>query len=329
VPVFRILHISDLHFGAQAELVGIPENLRLLLSGQPVEPGVASTHGPRAADALAAFAFDHAGEFDVILLTGDLAATGSTADLQPVQRFLRDPPASGYLTARAQPTLRAAGCPIALLPGNHDRFGRKFLQIFPPGDTRFDTMFSPEWAAGQSAQRLWQHNRQGATVVIIGADFTLYPGDNANHVFGHLGRGRADQPRVDALRTQTARARNDHPDCVVLWAIHFDPEQKGDLLELLEEHRLKSAADAEAIGLILCGHTHQSRFSRFGNAHLAVCGTTSQFHAPPGNQLHVVELDVTPGTPARVNCTIDEFRFSPRRPAAGFLPTTNRATVNW
>src|SRR5262249_32409566 len=75
-------------------------------------------------------------------------------------------------------TLRSLGKPVALLPGNHDRYGPLLsLPPYPPGNPAFDGVFGGSWQAGQGAQALWSRTKGGMTLVLLGADFTLRAGD--------------------------------------------------------------------------------------------------------------------------------------------------------
>src|SRR5690349_16313472 len=98
---FRILHLSDLHIGRHPNRVGVPENLpplrnwllQRLRGVAPPQPnaGFVSTHDPDILDAVAAFAWDdpHApADWDVVLISGDVVASGNMSDIHEAEQFL-------------------------------------------------------------------------------------------------------------------------------------------------------------------------------------------------------------------------------------------------
>lgn len=313
MPRFRVLHASDLHFSTVPYQVGLPDWLfrpslaRFLRQGHSAS---VSSQDSDVVDALASFAYHNRQGYDVILLSGDLAATGGPGDLDQARRFIEAPPVQGYLGQDQQPTLQATVKEIALLPGSHDRFGRP-SSVYPPGDTRFDAAFGRYWSVGQSAQTLWTGYRGGAYLILVGVDLTLRTGDWRNlPPLGHFGQGRAYHDRIATLERVTLEVRARYPGaCTILWILHFDPDTKQGLLKVLDEGNLAQALRRQKISAILCGHTHQSQVKRFTNVPVFVCGTTAQYVAPTGNLLHVLEIDATldPAVPPAI--TLKRFRF--------------------
>jgi hypothetical protein len=330
---FVLLHASDLHFSTVARCVGaIPDFLPARRHSFRGRLNTVSTHNDDAADALAYFVCnyqrDYGQQLDTIVLSGDLACRGHLADLNAARDFITTPATQGHLSMTGQPTLNSTPAPIVIIPGNHDRFGQVplyhvSLPLCPPGDTTFDAVFSQEWGAGQGTKQLHALRRGGATLVLLGADFTLAAGDFGTPIpLGHYGQGRAYQKRVRVLEQQTRQTRAHYPDCAVLWVVHFEPKTRFYLLKLLQEKRLIQAANQSGVAAILCGHTHRSRkLRRLGNTPLYVCGTTTQFYAPRGNYLHILEIEVDPSTGTARVTKLQRFRFDP-------LPPGNRRGFN-
>jgi hypothetical protein len=264
-----------------------------------------------------------------MVLSGDLGASGDAGDLTVARNFLFQPPTPGrppYAVGPTRGTLGALGKPVVLLPGNHDRYG-PLLAVPPyaPGDATFDAVFGAAWGARQGVQELWRGSKDGVSLVLLGADFTLRPGDlgdGGSVWFGpswpgllsvwHYGRGRVYDEPLQALQALTRKARKESSSCVVLWVVHFEPDSGRRELELLDDHRLVQAAAEEHVPIILCGHTHHSRVRPLAGGVSAayVCGTTTQYYVrpPDTNALHILEIDTTenPAAPPAVNC----FRYA-------------------
>jgi 3',5'-cyclic AMP phosphodiesterase CpdA len=310
VSLFRILHASDLHFASIPHQIGIPDLLAAWSRSVPGTWAATSSQGTIYVDAFAAFAHANRAGFDVLVLSGDLATTGRLKDLSTAQAFLnRDvgPGTSGYHEARGQPTLRAGGRPIVLVPGNHDRYTRFHL----PGGRNFDATFRAYWGAGQGVQLRWTGQRSGATLVLLGVDFSLRRHDMGSGALGFLGRGRVYRKRLDQLHSLTRQARSQSPGCAVLWVMHFEPEARNPLLALLDERRLIAVLQDQPADAILCGHTHASTLNKtFAGVPTFVCGTTTQHASIHGNTLHVLDVEVSSSaTSPRFSCRV--FRYDP------------------
>jgi predicted phosphodiesterase len=323
---FRILHASDLHFYHRDKMVSPTDYANDVLNGGPIDQsiGFISSYDSFLATALAQFAYLNREGFDAIVLSGDLATTGEQAGLQLVHDFVSAQASNGYLTPGSSPTLAAAGKPIAQIPGNHDRF--KNL-LCAPGDVRFDKVFGKLWGAGQGAQTLADFTRGDVGLAIIGADFSLQQGDNGDQAFyGHFGRGRATKPVVDKLVTLTSNYRERHPDCVVLWVCHFDPLAAEHELALLDADVLSNAIREAHPAAILCGHTHSvNERKTFEGCPVFVCGTTTQWYAPSGNHLQVIDINVDPTRPENPQLNARKFTYQRQASYVGFFESVSTA----
>jgi 3',5'-cyclic AMP phosphodiesterase CpdA len=318
MPLFRLLHGSDLHCARVSRQIGLPDLSHAWATGAGGSLAPVSSHNDIYTDAFAAFAHANRNGFDVIVLTGDLATTGDSGDLRAAHRFVIAPAVNGYLSGANRPTLQAAGKPVVLLPGNHDRFRAFHL----PGGTAFDAAFGASWHARQSAQILWVKQREMATLVLIGVDFSLRRSDVGGPfqgfpLLGFLGQGRAYPRRIQALQQATQTARTQYPGCTVLWVLHFEPDAANGNLALLDDQNLAAALrQDEGIAAILCGHTHVSNPVKvFAGTPVYVCGTTTQHASVHGNGFHVLEVNMQVGTTTQITCR--PYRYDPG--AASFV----------
>jgi 3',5'-cyclic AMP phosphodiesterase CpdA len=283
----RILQLSDLHMAVTPNRYGLPDVLQQLHAAQGVErlelfaslmrrDSLLGSHSPVLATAVEKWFDANSHDIDAIIVTGDLATTGEMSDLLIAKNWLDE---------------LAPFTPVAVMPGNHDRFQGEST-LYQPGCSNFDTLFR-SWTCGQGVQTLWS----GGGVTVIGADLSLQAGDQGDEfLVGHLGRGRVHEETIEALHEQSwpIVQRGD----VLLWAIHFEPGCSDETLALLNEElladELKSNVghyDTPMPSAIICGHTHQaSRVKQFAGVPVLCCGSTMQ-RSENGNWLNVVEID--------------------------------------
>jgi 3',5'-cyclic AMP phosphodiesterase CpdA len=267
--VIRLLQLSDLHFHDRPNRIGLPDSLVAFTEAQSYverlkilrEAGVVGSDQTDVAASAAAFV--KANPVDMVIVTGDVATTGTWQDL-----------------AIAWNWLHALGVPWIALPGNHDRF-KSEVDLFPPGNPQFDYTF-PTWSARQGVQVMFQRDN----VTVIGADFTLQAGDYGEGPFGHLGQGRVRQELVDELVRQSDLGTF----AIVIWAIHFEPDAGDAALALLDDDLLIAECTNEPTAII-CGHTHKaSRVKTFSGIPVLCCGTTLQ-ESQYGNWINILEID--------------------------------------
>ena len=240
---FRILHGSDLHMNART---GLARTLSPL-SGHDVAAAEAFA---RAAWQLGGSGNSAAARIDAVLLSGDLGTSGDSADLALAHSYVAAPPRDRWLSSTSKPTLQGAGVPIALLPGNHDRFKSLLL----PGNRAFDEVFADWWhdEDRDGVADLLALEKNGRRLVFLGLDFCLRSVEDG---LIYMGQGNAYQDVVDAAVEATAWHKQAHPACAVIWVSHFPPAAPLTLL-LVDDDHLITGAKAAKIPLLLCGHTH-------------------------------------------------------------------------
>ena len=308
MDTFRLLQISDLHMAVRPYMIGFPDwkYLPQYPSGTPVLGP--SSHDPDLTEGAARWLYQHANRYDAVLVSGDLATTGHPADLAIAHNYLFAPAAAGYLSQAQTPTLQAAGVPLCLFAGNHDRFDG---YLMTPGGRQFDTAFGQNgWSAGQGAQTLIVlQGTSGEKLAVISADFCLASYWDSRGMWGYLGQGKVYPKVLQALQQATVRERQvNGPQIGIVWAIHFPPAFAGidPDLALLDEQQVLSAARQLGVQHLFCGHTHETReYTVPGQPAVQVhcAGTATQYLTQHGNVMHETELDVSAGVVTAVRRT--------------------------
>lgn len=308
MATFRLLHASDLHIALKPERVGLldtptaglrfPRDLKRI--------GRTSSYSPDLLDGLIEFVYDRGDRFDAVLLSGDLATTGKSQDLQQArdcidgdsQGLWYTSPPSGRSVIASHRSLKSAGKRLLLLPGNHDRYDSTF-PFFVPGGTLFDDVryFGKYWKAGQGVQTWISPFKEGVRLGLVSADLSLRSGDQWADPLGSYGQGNVYADIIHGLETLTEDLRTD--TLGLLWVVHFPPAYPGidPVLRLLDEEVLIEAASRQRISHILAGHTHSPRaYSAESSAgtkiEILCAGTAAQGVAPWGNFIHELEIEV-------------------------------------
>ena len=368
----NILHASDLHICVQDQLRspldklhdlenpwdlslnGFTEKLRLLPEFAEAwwKKMAASSYDPETLQALAEFIYknarskldeqgnqifeNEADKLDAVVLTGDLATTGSYDDIKLVANFLRAASSHKcrYKSAERHyrgPTLSAVKIPILCLPGNHDRFialhDFQALRpiIFQPGSQEFDNQLFDYRESPFREIELFAPitEEKKLRVVMLAVDFTLENLDDCKGEFGWLAQGRAfsDRRRKLAARTDKIRKnkRNDELLCVI-WAMHFPPKfpHYPEHSSLLGEEKVVREANRTGVQAILAGHTHEQ--STYRNPAMTFwvycCGSTTQYEplamthndGERGNFFQIITVTADPG--GQINISGKDYRYS-------------------
>lgn len=299
---FQLLHLSDLHFGAWTRRSWVDAGFSGLLKGKNslVYP---TSHSPVLAEAVAEVAFSLRGSLDAVLITGDLASTGSDEDLREAHAFVTSPPTSLWLADANSPTLAASDAAMIVLPGNHDRF--KGPEVRPPcwssGGRAFDRYFS-EWSTRRAVAYVLQGQAsQTEHLGIVCGDFSLRRNSHATGRRARLGQGYAYRYVLNRMVKLTQEVRSRYERSAVIWAVHFPPlfPHNDSLLELLEGTRVLVEAAQRSIQYILCGHTHDAmvyKYPRFPRTEVHCGGSACILESNTGNSFQVREVDVRDGS---------------------------------
>lgn len=223
--------------------------------------------------------------YDLILITGDLADSGSENDMRLARAFVEGPVDLGVLANNATtigtgqvPTIAAIqNKPIVLLPGNHDHFISEKLRLQYPSQkthwyqsigARYGWELDPNSRISEyrfsigEGNLLTSYDENQESFAIVCADFAVdssmdrVPLD----VVGFLSQGRVGQQDLSELVTRTKSAQELMP---VFWACHFAPEplKPGQpipgMLNLIDSANLEQVAKDFEIPAVFSGHTHQ------------------------------------------------------------------------
>ena len=296
---FRLIHISDLHFATRPYILNSSFIYRSDLPGDPRVKAsyelLQSSHDEDVVRRLRRFLSarvrssaveDH---FDLVVVSGDLAATGLRSHLQVARGFIEG---TASLPIEAQHHVAHCGVPsrkIFLMPGNHDRFKpahpitKRIAEALEPGGVEFDVVFGDFWPSsadtvakckiGDCERKVVARCLPGKPgLCVVAADFCLRHEDDAEGIwnlrpFAYAGQGRVYKEVLDAIVDTTKTFQSQQPPTAVIWMIHFPPLLPTELATLEQwkrligaKHVIKAAKDAQ-VGLILAGHIHKDRMS--------------------------------------------------------------------
>jgi 3',5'-cyclic AMP phosphodiesterase CpdA len=309
---FRLVQLSDLHIAVRPYVESLPDWWQ---HGWQFPRGTlglfsASSHDPDILDAAVRAVYERRQDLDAVLLTGDLATTGSMNDLVMARAHVEVPAISLHRSAARLATLASSGLPVILLPGNHDRYRNR---AFGAGGRNFEQVFA-SWNAPRGVQStvLQLGNER---LALVCADFCLANDLDASSIFGRLGQGFAYDSILVALEQETRSYRSQGVG--VIWVIHFPPLYPGISrdLALLNEAALIARANTCGVLHILAGHTHRSLLypPAPGPAIEVFCaGTACQYVAPGGNVIHLLDVTVDAG---RVSVSRADLRWNQARGA--------------
>lgn len=291
---FTFMQISDLHLSAspnrlhwlsyiQRPVRFAAHRSRYGLSNDP------SSHKIDLAEATARVIYERRRNIDCVIVSGDLATTGTKKDLRVAKDFI-EAPGSKYLTGSDGPTLGPSGLPVLLLPGNHDRYVDEGGDA---GGRHFDGAFKGHW--GKTHPYVDHHiiERNGSVVAFIQADFCLRSNRDCDSpsYFHKWGQGYVHSDILRDLVDLTTDIRRVHRQACIIWVIHFTPIDACDkFLRLIRYKRLLRAADRAKVNAILCGHLHTTRSFSYGNVKIFSAGSACSVDAGEDNAIQFVDL---------------------------------------
>lgn len=316
--IWRLLHISDLHFCSTPKRANLWKLVKLRISeanadASRITTDIAPTiwlpdsHCPEIAEFLARKIYRIRNEIDLLLISGDIATTGLAEDLRIALRYVNNLPANGYFGADGNATIRSNVFPMLLMPGNHDRYRSAAGES---GSRTFDLIFDGYWGLRDpDIHTAILNSTDRMPLGIIAADFALRSDADASFPsrWMRYGQGFAYQDIVEKLVKKTDELRNRFFGIGVIWVIHFPPSNDGGLFgyrEFRYYDRVVDAANARNIKTILAGHLHERKSIRVDDLDIICAGSGCVFGEERGNWLHHLEIDVVDGI-AKLSKKID------------------------
>lgn len=331
MTLFSYIHLSDFHFCQQP----LRKNALSLrgrrwadvidtLSDQRKQLGFSSfflpvSFDPEIAKGVAQFCADWQDGVDGIIITGDLATTGITADIRVAEQFIKEPAAAAHLTANRTPTISSFGLPVHLFAGNHDRYVNNAAKPF---SNYFDFVFSDYMNLKSEFIGSWVSEKDGRHLAFVHADFSLQMRLAASFPRGAMayGQGRVYVDVLDDLRNETIAIRQGIKGVHVIWMVHFAPYECGPALRLHDHQRLIDASRALGIEVILCGHTHEALAKSSASQIIYCAGSSCCVDNVGGCMVHVIDFDVN----ASLNVTRSTFVWDENNDEFVFLRRDSR-----
>lgn len=303
MSIFKLLHISDLHFCIEPRR----KNFLSLYSRRPSEYvdtfrstskyGINSLTKPASyedtrIDALSEFFYKRGQSYAAVLISGDLATSGMALDLESAHSYISRAPTDIWLN-QSKPQLNSHSKPIILIPGNHDHYK---TDSFNPdhSSTNFSLIF--EKYLKNYRNRVGHHVliKDKFALSIVYADFSFDDKPASWNVVRNYGGGRVSQETLDELKSRTHMLSTteylEDFDNKIIWMIHFAPYSCGYDLELTDHPAVLDAAKNSKVNTILCGHTHKKKFYQEDNVNVYCAGSASSVECV--NTIHDFYVDV-------------------------------------
>jgi predicted phosphodiesterase len=301
------MHISDLHCGKDPDVANFksfydscPNTGQIGGFFRSLRHGVRqTTYNLEIGKKVARFLVEHSADQSLLIISGDLAASGIEDDLKVALAFIEGTPRSTqmfFVTSDVTPTIAVAELPVLIVPGNHDRFQDNYGKS---GGTYFDAIFRVYWGDPNPSirHRVIEDPATEVKLGFVSADFCLSSDSDATkpiHI-NRFGQGKVYQPVLDGLATRTTHLRKKYDGIGIVWVIHFPPcatDNEDPALELLDRSKVMSAAAANDIKLILAGHIHRPVLVQQQNVTVACAGTAAAYMSAEGYWIHKLEIAV-------------------------------------
>ena len=167
METFRFFHISDLHLSSRYESWANP------VSGSVTDIKLSvlknlfkvrslfypSTYSKDVSIAAYEYIIQRADQADALIVTGDLATTGSDDDLKSaLNYFLGKEGVVWNPNSRIPAALVESEINVVLMPGNHDRYHGKAKDCLKPGNFSYEIYFEDNWALASKQNGITIHS---------------------------------------------------------------------------------------------------------------------------------------------------------------------------
>jgi 3',5'-cyclic AMP phosphodiesterase CpdA len=303
MTVFSYLHLTDLHLCQQPyrknalSLKQRPwHEIIDTVRAQRRELGFSSfflpvSYDPEIARGVAQFCQEWSEAVDGIIITGDLATTGLTIDVAVAEKFVKEPAASGFISASRFPTIASLNLPIHLFAGNHDRYTNILAK---PYSNHFDFVFEDYMNRKSEFVGSWVSQKGGKQLAFVHADFTLRTRMEATspQLKNAFGQGRVYDDILSDLRDESFSIRRDFSGADLIWMVHFAPYETDASIRFIDHQKLIDAANALGVRAIICGHTHEALAKELASQTIYCGGSSCCIENVGGCMVHVLDFDL-------------------------------------
>ncbi|MER9456630.1 metallophosphoesterase [Mesorhizobium sp. M0478] len=256
------------------------------------------SYDPDLVAGVARFAWRHGDVTDCIIVSGDLATTGSQLDLATAKAFVDAAPNDRFFTLGGGVTLKAAHPDIHVMAGNHDHYRDDYGS--PGGSAHFRLNFGNRMPNhdGKISHTVLTKNEE--TIGLIFADFTLDKSDdcsavNAGAMFLRYGQGRVYPDVLKALIAKHHVLKQKYRNIHIVWVVHFAPFDCSVKLQLNDFSELVDAANSVGVQQLLCGHTHSMKKQIEGKLSIYCAGPAGAIGSEESSYIHINEIELTGG----------------------------------
>jgi Icc-related predicted phosphoesterase len=254
-----------------------------------------------ALSALSEFIHARQGAYDGIIISGDVATSGSAIDHNIAFDYLDKQPTKDWRHGNS-PVLCRGETPVVLCPGNHDNYSDANPAPMPMNFMLKFGKFMPGFGLDRVGHHIFFEEQN--VVALIFADFGFQGRADANGPLHLWGGGKVHQSVLNKLVGKTRKFMAD-PKLrdfrkSVIWMVHFAPyECKSSSLELTGREQVIEAAKRFGVKNIVCGHTHESSVFDEGEVKVYCSGAATSVECT--NELHELTFDISTETLSRIN----------------------------
>ena len=311
---FTFLQISDLHLSTapnRKNLLGYnspPSYKSAGLNTKYNWHALPSSYDVDLAEAVARYAYQHKSLYQGIIISGDLATTGTDLDLQAAHDFI-NLPAELWTSAKGTPTIGGLGKRLIIIPGNHDRycdgsgdagcgnFDKKFRKYWIEPNSYVDKPITDRTYVNKTIAR-----RRGKSLAFMQVDFSLQQNADCDApVFiNKWGQGRVygsvlDRLIIETTDLQKIELKNNKIETPVVWVSHFPPTSYCNrTLKLIDHRNLIEAAKSCGIKYIISGHLHSRNIYMDSDVTVLGAGTACGVDTEDRHHwIHYLDFDIT------------------------------------
>ncbi|KAA3447150.1 hypothetical protein C7I87_28260 [Mesorhizobium sp. SARCC-RB16n] len=256
------------------------------------------SYDPDIVAGVARFAWRYGDITDCIIVSGDLATTGSQLDLATAKAFVDATPVDRFFTPGGSVTLKASHPDIHVMAGNHDHYRDDYGS--PGGSTTFSLNFGNRMPNHDGKISHTVLSKGDEKLALIFADFTLDASNdcsaiNAAAFYLRYGQGRVYPNVLKSLLLRHHDLRQKYRNIHIIWVIHFAPFDCTLKLQLNDFEELVEAAKSAGAKQILCGHTHSMKKHIDGHLSIYCAGPAGAIGSDDSSYIHLNELDINDG----------------------------------